>query len=1031
MKKFFFLFFALLPIGLLAQSGVIKGSVTDISGSPIPGVSVFADKGGNLGTITDMDGNYVLSGLPSDGVVTFSFIGMENVTVNIEGKTLINITMKESFVGLDEVIAIGYGTRKRGAITGAVSSVSAKDLEGIPSATVSSALAGKLAGVSFRMPDGRPGAGATIQIRNMGDPLYVIDGIQKGSGDFNNLSPNDIESISVLKDGSAAIYGSRGANGVVLVTTKTGKENADNTININASYGWQNWSRFPETVDAYEWMAGRADAGMNQHQSTDISADDLAKWKQGTEKGYRSFDWYDYIIQPNSPQTAISASTSGGSDKITYYLSYSQLDQNSVLGREFTFGRRNIQSNIQAQVAKRLKIGANISGRIEQRENPGVPGGDDYWAPRFALFRNTPMNRPYANDNPQYLNNIGHNETNWALLNIDDSGYWREEWQVFDMAFTGEYDTPIKGLKVKGLYSYHLADKLMNGHEYTYKAYSYDVVNDSYYVSFDNKNPWRERGTRRELEKVSQFHVNYNGAFGSHSVGATFVAERIDRHVLDVWTHAVPKTNALPLLQFPDMDNYNDNDYEEARLGYVGRVNYNYADKYYLEVSGRRDASWKFSPSKRFGNFVSISGGWRLTEEAFVKSLIGDTSFDFKLRASYGQLGDDNNGIGSFDYITGYNYGSSKVVLDGETITGARDKGPAIDNISWYTSNITNIGGDFSLAGGRLNGTMDYFYRKRSGLKGRKYDVFVPEELGYNLPDENVNSDATMGGEIALFYDGKISDLTYSVGGNVSYARNKFLNSYKPEYSSSLDRYKGSNEERWSGTYWGYEVIGQFQSVEEINNYGVNIDNEGNKTLLPGDLIYKDVNQDGIINGDDQRPIGYARDKNPILNFGFNISAQYKGFDMRADFSGGSMYSYNRNWEMRNPFQNEGALLKEFSDDRWHRADIYDLNSEWIPGKYPALRFNDGGHSNYNKNSTFWLTNVRYLRMRTLEVGYTIPQKLISKVGVKSTRFYVNTYNLFSIDNVKKFGTEPEIMDENGLQYPQNSMVNIGVNITL
>lgn len=1030
MRKIFFLLFVLLPIGLLAQSLAIKGSVTDISGNPIPGVSVILDKTSGIGTITDVDGNYSLNGVPNDAVLTFSFIGMENVTVNVAGKTVVDITMKDSSIGLNEVVAIGYGTQKKGAITGSISSVGTRDLAGIPSATISSSLAGKLAGVSFRMPDGRPGAGASIQIRNMGDPLFVIDGIQKGNGDFNNLSPNDIESISILKDASAAIYGSRGANGVVLVTTKTGKKNTENTIQINVSHGWQNWSRFPETVGAGDWMAGKADADMNQFNSTDISPEELAKWQEGTEPGYRSFNWYDYIIQPNAPQTAINVSTSGGSDKITYYLSYSQLDQSSVLGREFTFARRNIQSTIEAQVSNRIKISANLSGRIEKKENPGVPGGDDYWAPRFALFRNTPMDRPFANDNPQYLNNIGHNETNWALLNIEDSGYWREEWQVFDMAISGEYDTPIKGLKVKGLYSYHLADKLMNGHEYTYKAYSHNAEDDSYYVSFDNKNPWRERGTRRELEKVVQAHVNYSETFGKHSIAATFVAERIDKQILDVWTHAVPKTNVLPLIQFPDMDRYDDRDEEQARLGYVGRLNYSYDDKYYIELSGRRDASWKFAPSKRYGNFVSVSAGWRLTEEEFIKSLIGDSSFDFKLRGSYGQLGDDNVGIGDFDYISGYNYGSSKVVLDGETITGARDKGIPVDNISWFTSNIANIGADFSLAGGRLNGTMDYFYRKRSGLKGRKYDVLVPAELGYSLPDENVNSDANMGAELFLSYDGEIKDLTYSISGNISYARNKFLDSYKPRYGSSLDRYYRSGENRWTSSYWGYHVIGQFQSIEEINNYEVNIDGEGNKTLLPGDLIYEDVNQDGTINGDDSRPIGYARDKNPVVNFGINISLKYKGFDMRADFSGGSMYSYNRNWEMRNPFQNEGALLKEFSDDRWHRSDLYDVNSEWVSGKYPALRYNAGWHSN-NRNSDFWSTNVKYLRMRTLEVGYTIPENLIAKIGLKSTRLYVNTYNLFSIDNVSKFGTEPEIMDENGLQYPQNKMVNVGVNITL
>ncbi len=279
-------------------------------------------------------------------------------------------------------------------------------------------------------------------------------------------------------------------------------------------------------------------------------------------------------------------------------------------------------------------------------------------------------------------------------------------------------------------------------------------------------------------------------------------------------------------------------------------------------------------------------------------------------------------------------------------------------------------------------------------------------------------------------YDGNFGEFNYSIGGNVSYARNKFIESYKPTFGNSWDYYRNSSEDRWEGRYWGYEVIGQFESFEQINNYAVNNDGEGNKTMLPGDLMYKDINEDGLINGMDERTIGFPRDKNPILNFGFNISAEFKGFDFKADFSGGSMYSYEQGWEMRWPYQNTGNLLKQFYDDRWHREDAFDLNSAWVPGKYPALRFNTGWHNNYNKNSSFWLTNSRYLRLRTMEIGYTLPKSLVAKAGMQKARVYLNTYNLFSLDNLKKLGVEPEVMDQNGLQYPQNTMVNIGVNLS-
>lgn len=1011
------------------QQKTVRGTVADQKGEPIPGVTVTV-KGTTRGTITDVDGNFSLS-IPADAeVLVFSFVGMQTQEVEIGNSLRFDVVMQEDVLGLEEVVVVGYGTQSKGSITGSVSSVSSEDLEGIKGTTVSSTLAGKMAGVSFRMPDGRPGAGAHIQIRNMGDPLFVIDGVQKDAGHFNNLSPNDIESISILKDASAAIYGVRAANGVVLVTTKSGKRGEENSINVNAYMGWQNWTRFPETVNAYKWMRGRADAEVNQTGSTSITPEELAKYKEGTERGYRSFDWYDFIIKPNAPKNSVNVNTRGGAEKLNYYLSFTQLDESSVLGREFTFGRTNIQSNIEAEVSQGLTVEARINGRIESRENPGVPGGDDYWAPRFALFRNRPTWRPYANDNPDYVNHIPNMETNWALLNKELSGVWEEDWRVLDTQFHGNYDTPIDGLSVSGLYSYYFADRLMNNHEYTYDAYSYDPENDEYYVSFHNPNPWRERGTHKVIENVWQVQIDYSRKFGHHSINAIFVNERIHRHEFDTWLHSVPKTNALSLIQFDDMDQYNDAEWEQARIGYIGRLNYNYADKYYVEIAGRRDGSWKFAPGERWGFFPSGSIGWRITEEEFAQSILGDSSFDLKLRASYGELGDDNVPIGDFDYISGYNYATSRVPMEGNTIIGARYRGIPITSISWFTSKTTDIGADFSFLNSRITGAVDYFYRKREGLSAHKYDILVPNELGYALPPENLNSDAVTGGEIMAFYNGEAGDLTYTIGGNVSYARQRFLESYKPRFGNSWDHYRNSQEDRWIGTFWGYEVIGQFQSFEHINSYEVNNDGVGNRDMLPGDLIYKDVNNDGVINHYDERPIGYPRTGNPILNYGFSLTAQYRGFDFRADFSGGAMYSYNQGWEMRWPYQNEGALLKQFYEDRWHREDIFDPESDWVSGKYPPLRFNAGWHNNYNKNSTFWLTNVRYLRLRTLELGYTLPDYILETLGMKGARFYVNANNLFSIDNLSHLGVEPEIMDENGLQHPQNKLVNVGVNLS-
>lgn len=1013
---------------------IVSGKVNDEANVALPGVNVLL-KGTNIGVVTDVEGKFVIE-VPDEStqnaILVFSFIGYATQEVSVSSQSVVNVTMKPDIQSLSEVVVVGYGTKKKEALTGSVATVNSDDLGRVAASTTSGLLAGKLPGVSFRMPDGRPGAGAWLQIRNMGNPLFVIDGIQKDAGQFNNIAPNDIESISVLKDASASIYGSRAANGVVIVTTKKGKTGTKSTVNINSYYGVQNWSRFPKGVTAYDWMLGKADAEMNMFGSTNITAEELEKYKAGTEDGYKSFDWYDFIVKKNSPQYSVNANASGGSENINFYFSASHLFQNSVLGREFTFQRTNFQSNIDAKVIDKLKVGVQLNGRLETRDNPGVPGGDDYWAPRFALFRNRPTERPYANDNPLYPKNIGHNTENWALQTKAISGYWHEDWRVLQANFNAEYELPIKGLTVKGLYSSYTADRLMNGHEYTYDVYDYDKTTDTYYISGGSSNPWRERGTHKVLETVTQGQVNYNNSFGKHTVGATFVAERIERDEFDVWVHSVPKTNALPLLLFADIDTYNDSEVNSARAGYVLRFNYEYAGKYYFEFAGRRDASSAFVEGQRWGSFPSVSAGWRVTEEQFFKNLgIENVLDNFKLRASYGKLGDDNVGLDQFSYIVGYTYPAGPSIMNGNLLNTTRqNRAVPITNISWITSNMTDIGADYSLFGGKLTGTLDYFKRVRKGIPYPKNDVIPPAELGYQLPQENLNTDMVMGGEGSLAYHTNIGSLEISLGGNFSYARFKNGEIYNPQYGNSWNHYRNGAVDRWGNIQWGYQVIGQFQSVDQINSYPVNIDGQGNTTLLPGDFIYKDVNNDGLINGYDERPIGYGRGQTPTINYGLTIGLMYRNFDFTADMSGASMYSYNQNWELRWPYQNGGNLLAAMYDDRWHRADPLDIASEWIPGKNPPLRFNTPGHSNYNKDSDWWMTNQTYLRLRTMELGYTLPSEMMARVKITKLRVYVNTYNLFSIDNVKQLGIDPEIADENGLQYPQNKFFNVGFNLT-
>ncbi|MCS3736668.1 SusC/RagA family TonB-linked outer membrane protein [Mucilaginibacter dorajii] len=1023
----------------------VNGTVSDTTGEVLTGVAIRV-RGTQGGTTTDVKGNFSITVPDANSVLVFTYIGFNALEYPLNGQTNIRVRLKSSNSALQEVVVTGYGSQKKESITGAISSVTSKDLGRVHGgSTVSTGLAGKIPGVTFRQAEGRPGASASIQIRNMGTPLYVIDGIQQDEGQFNNLAPNDVESVTVLKDASAAIYGVRAGNGVVVVTTKKGS--GESRINVDSYLGFQYWDRFPNVLtNSYDYMKALQAAQVVTNGSTSITDAELAKYKAGTEPGYQSFNWKPFVLANNgAPLNSFHADMTGGNDRVTYYVAGTTLYQNDQAGSEYYFRRTNIQSNVKARVASGLSVSMNINGRIETRENPGVPGGDDYFLAKLGILENTPLDRPYANDNPAYLRDNGpHTEANYAFLNDKLSGVYHQDWRVLQTNFGVEYAAPfLKGLVAKYDYSYYIADELLNNHEYTYNAYTYNQTTKNYDITHAVTNPWREREQRKELNTTTQFQLSYNNTFGKSTVGGTFVAERTHLEHLRNWLHASPISNNLPLIYLPTVDTYQDSDDSEARIGYVARLNYNYDNKYYFEGSARRDASYLFDPAHRVGYFPGGSVGWRITQEGFMKNLLGDNSVlnDLKFRGSYGVLGDDrdpnnpNNPITApYGYLSGYNYNTGAAgniaILDGNAVSTSQNKGVPVNTVSWLKSKILDIGADFSFLNSHLTGTVDYFNRARTGLVGTNYAVVLPQETGYSLPSINENSDQQRGGEISLAYFNKVGDVSYNVGGNFSYSRKKTIINKSNPFSNSLDEYSNSQVNRTANETWGYEVIGQFQSIAQINAYKVNEDGKGNSSVLPGDLIYKDVNGDGKIDANDSRPIGYGLGAQPNINFGLTLGAAYKGFDFHADFSGASGYSWNQNYESRWAFQNNGNLNTIFNDS-WHLSNPTDLNSTWIPGKYPVNRNNIGtNHYDYNVNSTFWLHNVKYIRARTIELGYSLPTSLLSKVKIKRARFYANVYNLFSIDNLHQYGVDPETADDNGLQTPQNRVYNFGVNLT-
>lgn len=1015
------------------QKKTIKGVVVDNMG-PVIGANVV-EKGTTNGTVSDVNGQFTLE-VGNNAVLEVTFIGYIAQNVPVKGG-VVNVTLKEDSQALDEVVITGFGlSQKKATLTGAISTVGSEDISRSSASTASGALVGKLAGVNTRQTDGRPGASTALQIRNMGNPLYVIDGIQSDGGQFNNIDFNDIESLTVLKDASAAIYGVRAANGVVVVTTKKGKRNSKNTVSINGYYGWQSMSTFPKPADVNTYITNYIQSETVQgKQDYTYSKADQEKWAQGTEKGYVPFDWYDYIWE-TAPQYYVNANVSGGSDKINYYFSVGHMNQDAMIVNYGGFQRTNVQMNIDSQINERLKIGASMNGRIEERVNPGVPGGDDYWLPRFGTYRNLPTKRPYANDNPKYPTMTSSSaETNFAWLNYDQSGRFEETYRVAQLQATAEYQI-IDGLKAKALVGYYLAYKNKNNQEYTYKLYRYDEATDTYPVMFENSNPWREREVGHTETLNSNIQLAYDKKFGDHSIAAVVGLEASKTDKPYSWLHSIPTANSLHLIDYETMDTYNDDGKRtEARLGWLGRVNYDYANKYLLEVSARYDGSWKFQPSHRWGFFPSASVGWRISEEAFWKeSKMAGVFSDLKIRGSYGLVGDDDLGTygdnvqyyNPFDFLPGYNYKNGGSVIDGKYTIGSVPRGLPVTTLSWIKAKILDIGFDVAFLDNRLSGQFDFFRRTRDGLPDRRYDVLLPSEFGFDLPWENLKSDVHMGYDAAVRWSDHIEEFTYSVGANMTYSRFYDWEQYKPRFSNSWDQYRSSINHRFGYVNWGLEADGQFQNWEEIASWPIDNDRQGNKTLRPGDIKYKDVNGDGVINGMDERPIGFREGSTPVINYGLNFAFGWKGFDLAFDLTGGALGSWFQDYEQRNPFHDGGNNPQYYMEDTWHLADIWDANSELIPGKYPMLLIGNTSHSNY-WNSTFWKKNVRYIKLRNLEFGYTIPKHILQKALISDLRVYVSGTNLFTISNLN--GTDPEQSENNGLGYPTTRVINIGLNL--
>jgi TonB-linked SusC/RagA family outer membrane protein len=921
---------------------------------------------------------------------------------------------------LDEVVVVGYGTQKRASVTGSVASIQSKDLATVKTPNITNALAGKLPGLRAVQRTGAPGDdAASIDIRGFGSALVIVDGVERS---FNMIDANDVESISILKDASAAVYGFKGANGVILVTTKKGQVQKPK-ITYSGYYGFQNITRFPNFYNSYEYALLYNEGQLNIGMPAPYSQEDLEKYKAGTDPAYPNTDWKNMSLQKNAPQMYHSLSISGGAEKIKYYVSLSYADQEGIQASgDYKYDKYNVRSNVSADITKGLSVGLELSGIFDTRHKP-------YEREIFkSIFQARPIYPVYANNQESYWYNLGNMGNPMQIINSGEIGYDNRDRHQFYGSLSAKWELPwVKGLSLNTLLSFDYSNNAAKQWLKEHYNYTYNAVNDTYNQVAKQALSTLNMRTDYSYAPDQQYSLNYQNTFGVHDIGGLLLWEM--KNTSSYWFSAYRQFYIGAIDQMNAGDNTNKNNggsaSDGAWEGLVGRVNYAYDSKYLVEASFRYDGSYKFAEDSRWGFFPAVSLGWRVSEEAFFKDRFSFID-NLKIRGSYGKVGDETS-LGAFQFQSGYTYPSGTWILGSDGVSnGAADRGLPNMNLTWYESTTANIGFEFSAAKGLVSAEFDLFERRRDGLLANRL-LTVPTIFGKNLPQENINSDRTRGFEIILGHRNRIGDISYSVNANFTSTRE--LNRYveRAPAGNQYLNWRNNNNNRYKSITWGYVATGQFQNFEEILNAPIQ-DGNGNKSLMPGDVRYKDANSDGLIDGKDQIPIGHSNV--PSMYYGLNISLDWKGLDFIAFFQGAGGHEQFMQETFNGAFILQGmGTGTTLWLDRWHRENPEDLSSTWIAGQMPAIR--PTGFILNDQTSTWYLLKEDYLRLKTIELGYTLPRKATNKVGMENIRIYVNSYNplTFTRGGIMKY-MDPENSNTYMQYYPQMMSYNFGINLT-
>lgn len=999
---------------------VIKGTVKDANGEPIIGATVRIKGVSDKGTVSDIDGNFTLeAGL--DDELSVSYIGYQTKIVRINNRATLNIVLTENSSTLSDIVVVGYGIQKKASVTGSVASITSDQLNEVKAPNVTNMLAGRLPGLRAVQRSGAPGDdAATVDIRGYGNMLVIVDGVER---DYSQLDPNDIASISILKDAAAAVYGFKGSNGVLLVTTKQGKAQKVK-IDYNGYFGLQSVTRYPKMMNAYEYATLYNEAVYNSNPWTAskvYSNSQLEKFRNGTS----GTDWWSQTMRNSAPQTSHNLSLTGGTDRVNYYLSAGYLGQQGLLrSGDWNYRRYNVRSNISVNAAKGLKIDLQLAGLYDDREKP-------YNADN--LFRSAQMAIPtysvFANDNSDYWGAVGDMANPVHLSYSKYSGYDNRYRHEFNSSLSVTWDIPwISGLSAKAMMAYDYSNTEWKTWRRELVEYTYDSSNNTYTGSTVNT-AHLESKQENYNKPTYQISLNYNTTFlKRNKIGAMLLWEMYNDK--DSWVSGDRdfSLGLIPELNYGNTTNQSatGNTSKTAHAGLVGKLNYDYDSRYLMEFDCRYDGTYKFQRGSRWGFFPGISVGWRMSEENFMKNAFPLLD-NLKLRASYAKVGDEGD-FSAFQYLEGYTSNGTYILGSGGVTTGMTSTGMANTWLTWYESKIMNLGFDFSYDKGLISLQFDWFRRHRTGLPATR-EGSLPTTFGESMPEENLNSDINTGYELVIGHKGNIGKFKYDLSANFSTTTIKYDHVETAASANKYENWRNNTNNRNENIQWGLKVIGQFTSYADILSSPIQDDN-GNKTLLPGDLKFEDYNGDGIINDEDEQPIG--RGTTPTKYYGLNINGEYSGFDMTVFLQGASGDNVFISGDILDTFIQQGlGNGLEIMTNRWHRADPTDPYSEWIPGIMPAARVSG---SSYNRSSNSWsLHDASYIRLKTLELGYTLPAKLIKTLPLERVRFFVNGYNLLTFtkdhSGLMKY-IDPENSTSNLRYYPQMKTYNFGVNIT-